>query len=169
MRGPASPAKMLARFAASDDRLVTGSRHHCRSSERPLIAVHPWRWLARIGAGVALAVQLLLPFMAMPQMAFAAAEANKAAVLAQATAAWGSDALCAVDSGTRPHGAKSPLSDHPCPVCWAMQQAASLLAPVGPPLLAPPIYIRVEPVLVSLEAFVQGPRPPSPPRGPPSV
>jgi hypothetical protein len=125
--------------------------------------------VASIGAGLALAFQLLLPFMAMPQMALvSSSEAHKKAVLAQAVAAWGNDALCVLSGAARDQG-KSPLSDHPCPICWVMQQAANLLPPEGPPLASRPMYAGVEPALTSIDTFVQSPLPPSPPRGPPAV
>jgi hypothetical protein len=149
--------------------LVRDLRRHCHLGDRRPIAARLSRGVGRIGAALALAVQLLLPFVAMPQRAFASVlEAQNSALLAQATAAWGPDALCTLSGATR-HTDKDAPSDHPCPICWTVQQAASLPPPAVPPLPPAPIELRLQPVIALIGPFVQASRPPSPPRGPPLV
>jgi hypothetical protein len=132
--------------------------------------------LGRIGAAFALAVQLLLPVIAMPPAALAAAGAGAgaastpaASILAQASAAWGSTALCEPGGAPSHEGKQSPRFVHPCPICWAVQQAASLLPPslLPLPLARAPVWIKVSPLVEDLAL----PRSLSParPRGPPSV
>jgi hypothetical protein len=62
--------------------------------------VGAWRRLGRIGAGIALAIQLLLPFLAMPHASSMPA-VPIASALAQAAALWGSDALCTLGAVTK--------------------------------------------------------------------
>jgi hypothetical protein len=142
---------------------------HCRLTDRRPIAARLWRRAGRVGATLALAVQLLLPFVAMPQMAFASiSEAQESALLAQATAVWGRDALCTLGSATQ-HTHENVPSDRPCPICWTVHQAASLPPPAVPPLPPAPLEVRLQAVIALIGPFVQASRPPSPPRGPPPV
>jgi len=109
-------------------------------SETRTRAPGAWRRLGRLGAAAALAVQLLLPFMAMKP---AAPDARAEGVLAQAVAAWGRGALCTPDAAAKDHGRAGPLAAHPCPICWAVQQTAGLLPPDAIPEPAPRAFARL--------------------------
>jgi hypothetical protein len=143
-----------------------GQRRRPEGKARPALL----RRLGRIGAALAIAVQLLLPIIAMPPAALDAAGAAispVASILAQASAVWGSTALCE-PGGTPSHeGKQTPHLVHPCPICWAVQQAASLLPPSLPPLpLAPsPVWVKTP---VPAEDFaLRRNLSPAQPRGPP--
>jgi hypothetical protein len=106
--------------------------------------------------------------MAMPEAAIASTvTAREAAILARASAVWGGDALCTLRGTTQHDGKQSPLAGRQCPICWTMQEVASLLLP-GPPAAAP-APARIGNALVAIDAFVQLARSPSQPRGPPVV
>ena len=134
------------------------------------------RRLGRLGAVLAVAVQLLLPVIAMPPAALAAAgvaATPSAAILAQASAAWGAAALC------EPAGAPAPESPHeskqsqhlahPCPICWAVQQAASLLPPILPPLPLAPVAVWFKAPITADDLTLRRNLSPAQPRGPPFV
>ena len=119
-----------------------------------------WRSLGRAGAALALAVQILLPFMALPAVA-------APTPLTDAVALWGKDALCTLDPSAKQKSDHGPFAGHQCPVCWALHQGASLLPPsaIPAPALSAPISFKAS------VALVEAPRKPalSPPqpRGPP--
>jgi len=131
------------------------------------------RRLGRLGAALALAVQVLLPVIAMPPAALAAAGAAMtpaAAILDQAAAVWGSAALCEPGSSLPSHqGKQGPLFVHPCPICWAVQQAASLLPPSLPPLplVSAPVWLKA--ALPEDDPALRRNLSPAQPRGPPLV
>ena len=123
------------------------------------------RRLGALGAVLALSLQLLLPFLAMPQ----AANAQDAAMLDQAAMVWGNGNVCEPGMAM-PHGGKqSPMAGHQCPICWAMQQAASLLPPGTPPEPAPLAVTWVTAAAPELDFFRPLALSPAQPRGPPSV
>src|SRR5262245_10386121 len=107
------------------------------------------RRLGAFGAVLALSLQLLLPFLAMPQ----AANAQDMAMLDQAATTWGSGALCEPGAATSHDGKQSPMAGHQCPVCWAMQQAASVLPPSAPPEPAPLAIVWVKSAAPDRDAF----------------
>jgi len=129
--------------------------------------------LGRFGAALALAVQLLLPVIAMPPAALAAAGGAMtpaAAMLDQAAAVWGPAALCEPGSSMPSHhGKQGPLLVHPCPICWAVQQAASLLPPSLPPLplVSAPVWLKA--ALPEDDPALRRNLSPAQPRGPPLV
>ena len=123
------------------------------------------RRLGALGAVLALSLQILLPFLAMPQ----AAGAQEMAMLDQAATVWGSGSVCD-PGGAMPHdGKQSPMAGHQCPICWAMQQAASLLPPSAPPEPAPLVIAWVKASALDRDAFRPLALSPAQPRGPPSV
>ena len=124
------------------------------------------RRLGRLGAGVALATQLLLPFIAMPQASSMPAVPT---ALAQAAALWGSDAICTLGAVTKSDGKQGPFAGHQCPICWALQQTASLLPPNGGIPSAPRAPTRIEAPSVAIEARAEPSYSPAQPRGPPLV
>lgn len=123
------------------------------------------RRLGALGAVLALSLQLLLPFLAMPQ----AANAQDMAMLDQAATVWGSGSVCEPGAATSHDGKQSPMAGHQCPVCWAMQQAASLLPPSAPPEPAPLVIAWVKALALDRDAFRPLALSPAQPRGPPSV
>ncbi len=132
------------------------------------------RRLGSIGAALAIAVQLLLPIIAMPPAALAAAGATAtqaASILAQASAVWGNTALCEpgnVPSHEGAHqGKQTPHLVHPCPICWAVQQAASLLPPSLPPLPLAPVPVWVKAPTPADGLALRRNLSPAQPRGPP--
>jgi hypothetical protein len=131
------------------------------------------RRLGRLGAALALAVELLLPIIAMPPAALAAAGAATTpaeAILDQASAVWGSAALCEPGSSAPPHhGKQGPLLVHACPICWAVQQAASLLPPSLPPLplASAPAWLKA--AVPDDDLPLRRDLSPAQPRGPPLV
>jgi hypothetical protein len=130
------------------------------------------RRLGRLGAALALAVQLLLPVIAMPPAALAAAgpaTTRAAAILDQASAVWGSAALCEPDSAPSHEGKQTPHLVHPCPICWAVQQAASLLPPNLPPLPLAPAAVRLKAAIPDDDLALRRNLSPAQPRGPPLV
>jgi hypothetical protein len=130
-----------------------------RSQRRQPIA-GSWRRLGCLGATLALAVQLLLPFMAMPQAS---------ATAASPAAAWGSAALCTLGAESKPAGKQSPLVHRQCPICWMLQQTASLLPPTGAAELTPPAAVAIDSPDRALDDAIERPLSPAQPRGPPSV
>ncbi len=139
------------------------SARHRRSRDRPPPA-SLGRRLGRLGAVLALAIQLLLPFMAMPQ---AAATPPATSVMAEAAAVWGSAALCTLDAQTKPGGKPGRLAHHPCPICWTLQQAASLLPPTGAPELAPSKPAGILSLSPEIDAVLEHFLSLAQPRGPP--
>ncbi len=131
------------------------------------------RRLGRLGAALALAIQLLLPVIAMPPVALAAAGGGAmmpaAAILAQASAVWGSAALCEPGSAPSHEGKQTPHLVHPCPICWAVQQAASLLPPSLPPLplASAPVWLKA--AVPDDDPSLRRDLSPAQPRGPPLV
>ena len=123
------------------------------------------RRLGVLGVVLALSLQLLLPFLAMPQ----AASAQEMAMLDQAATVWGSGALCEPGAATSRDGKQSPMAGHQCPICWAMQQAASLLPPSAPPEPAPLAIAWVKAPAPDRGALRPRALSPAQPRGPPSV
>jgi hypothetical protein len=142
-------------------------RHPAETKDRARPARALLRRIGGFGAALALALQLLLPFLAMPQ----AAGAGEAAALSQAAAAvWGRDAVLCAPGTARPHdGKQSPLAGHQCPVCWAMQQTASLLPPSAPPEPAPVAVAWVTALAPGLDPLPPLALSPAQPRGPPFV
>lgn len=121
--------------------------------------------LGALGAVLALSLQILLPFLAMPR----AANAQDMAMLDQAATVWGSGSVCD-PGGAMPHdGKQSPMAGHQCPICWAMQQAASLLPPSAPPQPAPLAIAWVKSPAPDRDVIRPLARSPAQPRGPPSV
>jgi len=130
------------------------------------------RRLGRIGAALAIAVQLLLPVIAMPPAALAAAGAATtpaASILAQASAVWGGGVLCEPGSTPSDEGQQTPHLVHPCPICWAVQQAASLLPPSLPPLPLAPVPVWVKAPVPADDLTLRRNLSPAQPRGPPLV
>jgi hypothetical protein len=123
------------------------------------------RRLGAFGAVLALSLQILLPFLAMPQ----AASAQEMAMLDQAAKVWGNGNVCEPGMAM-PHGGKQgPMAGHQCPICWAMQQAASLLPPSTPPQPAPLAIAWVKAPAPDRDGFRPLALSPAQPRGPPSV
>jgi hypothetical protein len=127
------------------------------------------RRLGALGAVLALSLQLLLPFLAMPQAANAQDMAQDMAMLDQAATVWGSGSVCEPGAATSHDGKQSPMAGHQCPICWAMQQAASLLPPSAPPEPAPLVIAWVTASALDRDAFRPLALSPAQPRGPPSV
>jgi hypothetical protein len=134
------------------------------------------RRLGCLGAALALAVQLLLPVIAMPPAALAApgvaaggAITPAASILAQASAVWGSAALCEPGSTLSHPGEQSPHLVHPCPICWAVQQAAGFLPPSLPPLPRASLPVWVKTPVPADGLALRRILPPAQPRGPPFV
>ncbi len=134
------------------------------------------RRLSRLGAALALAVQLLLPVIAMPPAALAVpgaaaggATTPAASILAQASAVWGSAALCEPGSTPSHPDKQSPHLIHPCRICWALQQAASLLPPSLLPLPLAPSPVWVKTPVPAEDLALRRNLPPAQPRGPPFV
>ena len=123
------------------------------------------RRFGRLGAVLALTLQFLLPFLAMPQPA----SAQDAPMPAQATTVWGNDALCEPGMAMPHPGKQSPMVHHQCPVCWALQQTASLLPPSAPPASAPLVITWVKAPATERDGFRPLVLSPAQPRGPPSV
>ena len=130
------------------------------------------RWLGRLGAALALSVQLLLPVIAMPPAALAAAGpamVPAAAILDQASAVWGSAALCEPGGAPSHEDRQAPHLVHPCPICWAVQQAANLLPPSLPPLplASAPVWLKA--AAPDDDLALRRDFSPAQPRGPPLV
>ena len=123
------------------------------------------RQFGRLGAVLALTLQLLLPFLAMPQPV----SAQDAPMPAQATTAWGSDAVCEPGMAMPRQGQQSPMVHHQCPVCWALQQTANLLPPSAPPAPAPLVIAWVRAPAPDRDGFRPLALSPAQPRGPPFV
>jgi hypothetical protein len=139
--------------------------HHPRTAAWTSPARAGLRRLGGFGAVLALAFQLVLPFLAMPQ----AASTQAAAVLAQAAAVWGGGVLCAPEAAREHDGKQSPLAGHQCPVCWAIQQTASLLPPNALPEPALLAITRVRAPVAAAGAARPLILSPAQPRGPPFV
>jgi hypothetical protein len=135
------------------------SSRHRRNAGRPP-ANGPWARLGRLGAALALAIQILLPFMAMPQAL---------ATPAGPDAVWGNAALCTLGAETKPASKQSPLAHRQCPICWMLQQTASLLPPTGAPELSVPAAAAIDPPARALDDAIERPFSTARPRGPPSV
>ena len=108
----------------------------------------------------------------MPPAALAAADAattQDASILAQASAAWGSVPICDPGSGSSHEGKQTPPLVHSCPICWAVQQAASLLPPSLPPIPWAPTLVWVKAPLVAEHPALRRNLSPTQPRGPPLV
>jgi hypothetical protein len=145
-----------------------------RQRQRPEGQARPalLRRLGRLGAVLAIAVQLLLPVVAMPPAALAAAGAAPtpaAAILDQASAVWGSAALCEPGSAPSHEGKRTPHLVHPCPICWAVQQAASLLPPSLPPLPVASAPVWLKAAVPDDDPALRRNLSPAQPRGPPLV
>jgi hypothetical protein len=120
------------------------------------------RQLGRLGAALAVILQLLLPFLAMPP----AASAEDAPMLAQGT---GNGALCEPGMAMPDHGKPGPMVHHHCPVCWALQQTANLLPPSAPPTPAPLVIAWIRAPAPDRDGFHPLALSPAQPRGPPFV
>ena len=142
-------------------------RHRRPLRYRGLSVAGACRRVGRIGAGVALAIQLLLPFIAMSQASSMPA-VSSTTPLAQAAALWGSDAICTLGAVTKQDSKQNPLTGQ-CPICWAVQQTASLLPPSGGIALAPPTLTRIEAPSAATEKCAEPAYSPAQPRGPPLV
>ena len=123
------------------------------------------RQLGRLGAVLALTLQLLLPFLAMPQPA----SAQHAPMPGQTSAPWGDSGLCEPGMAMPHRGQQSPLVHHHCPVCWALQQTANLLPPSAPPAPAPLVIAWVKALAPDRDGFRPVALSPAQPRGPPFV
>jgi hypothetical protein len=149
-------------FNLADPSFMLSARHRRTRDCPPPASLG--RRLGRLGAALALAIQLLLPFMAMPQ---AAATPPATSAMAEATAVWGSAALCTLDAQTKPGGKPAQLAHHPCPICWTLQQAASLLPPTGAPELAPSKPAAILSLSPEIDAVLERLLSLAQPRGPP--
>lgn len=138
-------------------------QHLCVSGQRPRPGL--LRLFGRLGAVLALTLQLFLPFLAMPQ----AASAQDAPMLADAGMLSGNGALCEPGMAMPHQGQQSPMAHHQCPVCWAVQQAASLLPPSTPPAPAPLVIAWVKAPAKNRDGFHAFALSPTQPRGPPFV
>jgi hypothetical protein len=138
-------------------------QHLCATGDRAKPAL--LRRLGRLGAALAVILQLLLPFLAMPP----AASAQDAPMLAQATTLPENGALCEPGMAMAHHGKQSPMGRHHCPVCWALQQTASLLPPSAPPAPAPLVIAWVRAPAPDRDGFHPLTLSPAQPRGPPFV
>jgi hypothetical protein len=126
------------------------------------------RRLGRIGAILAVSVQLLLPAVAMPGHDFD--RFPTAPILQQAVAIWGQDALCTTRTADDQKGSKQvPASHRQCPICWALWHTASLPAPAGAALLLPPPLVEARHSPVSIASGLHPTYSPSQPRAPPSA
>ena len=123
------------------------------------------RRFGQLGAVLALTLQLLLPFLAMPQPA----SAQDTPMPAPASTLWGNGALCEPGMAMPHQGQQSPLVHHHCPVCWALQQTANLLPPSAPPAPAPLIITWVKAPAPDRDSFRPRALSPAQPRGPPFV
>ena len=141
----------------------------CPLRYRGLPVAGVWRQLGRAGAGLALAIQLLLPFIVVGPHASSIPAVLTASVLAQAAAFWGRDAICTLGAVTKHDGNQRPLADHKCPICWALQRTASLLPPSAGIPLSPPAPTRIEAPSATIEACAEAAYSPAQPRGPPFV
>ncbi|MFO1055815.1 MAG: DUF2946 domain-containing protein [Dongiaceae bacterium] len=120
--------------------------------------------LGRLGAILALAVQLLLPAMAVSP-----ASAPAPAVLAQAAALWGDGSLCLIGQGRRSDGGPAPLAHHDaCAACCMLHQAAALPPPADGPRLAPRLPVAIAYLAVAHDAVRPRPTSPAQPRAPPA-
>jgi hypothetical protein len=120
--------------------------------------------LGRVGAILALAAQLLLPAIAMPGHDISPA----ASTLHQALSVWGKDALCTTTrAGEKESSRKAPASHSQCPICWALSQTASLLAPAGASVLLPTLLAQAQHSLTSIASAFQPTYALSQPRAPP--
>jgi len=88
---------------------------------------------------------------------------------AQATTLWGNDTLCEPGMAMPHPGKQSPMVHHQCPVCWALQQTASLLPPSAPPASAPLVITWVKAPATERDGFRPLVLSPAQPRGPPFV
>jgi hypothetical protein len=92
-----------------------------------------------------------------------------AQILDQASAVWGRSALCEPGSAPSHEGKQTPHLVHPCPICWAVQQAASLLPPSLPPLpvVSAPLWLKA--AVPDDDPALRRDLSPAQPRGPPFV
>lgn len=128
------------------------------------------RQLGRAAAALAIALQLLLPPLAMQASAAAPQADAEAAMVAQASAVWGAGAICEMEQPV-PDGAPhhTPAVHHACPVCWASHQPSSLPPPNLPPLPPAPLFLWVTAPLPAPSLFRPCLLAPAQPRAPPFV
>ena len=138
-------------------------QHLCVSGKRARPSL--LRQFGRLGAVLALTLQLLLPFLAMPQPA----SAQDMPMPADAGMLLGNGALCEPGMAMPHQGQQSPMVHHQCPVCWALQQTASLLPPSAPPAPAPLVIAWVRAPAPDRDGFHPRALSPAQPRGPPFV
>ncbi|HKF64137.1 MAG TPA: DUF2946 family protein [Dongiaceae bacterium] len=138
-------------------------QHLCVTAERARPGL--LRQFGRLGAVLALTLQLLLPFLAMPQPA----SAQDAPMPGQTSTPGGDGALCEPGMAMPHQGQQSPMIHHHCPVCWALQQTGNLLPPSAPPASAPLVIAWVKAPAPDRDGFHAFALSPTQPRGPPFV